>query len=141
MYITQTRIVPEIFKMINDATSDLDQIRIIKGYLNHPSFLCIVGMWLYSEFEDFSELEYITHDIDDGYAYQTISNNINRLRMLDKKSKEPKIVKDKILSNILHSVNKSEIQLITALVQGKFQELYPNLKKDIFKESLPTLKG
>ena len=126
------RTVPEIFEMINDSKSELDQIRIIKGFSNHPSFLCIVGMWLYSEFEDFSELEYITHDIDDGYAHQTISNNIGRLRMIDKKSKEPKVVKDKILSNILHSVNKSEIRLITALVQGKFQEIYPNLKKDVF---------
>lgn len=140
MYFTQTRSVPEIFEMINAAQTDLDKIRIIKGFSNHPSFLCIVDLWLNSEFDDFSELEYITHNIDEGYAFQTISNNINRLKMLTKKSIEPKKVKDKILSNILHSVNKSEIVLIVALIQGKLNELYPNVKTELIEATLPTIK-
>lgn len=140
MYYSQTRSVPEIFEIIEKAKTKEDQIKILQGYSQNPTFIFILQCWLNCEYEDFSDVKYVTHTLPDGGAPQTIANNIMRIRMLDKTSKEQKASKDKILANVLHSINQSEIVLLLALIQGKLEEVYPNVNKELVLEALPFLK-
>jgi hypothetical protein len=130
------RLVPEILELIDAAADVESQTKIIKGYINDRAFVVLMGLWLNGEWDDFSDVVYPTHLLPNGLAPQTLSNNLNRIIMLTKKSGVDKKTKDKIFANILHSVNQNEVDFLIALVKGDLNTLYPNVDKETIKNSL-----
>lgn len=129
------RNVPEILTLINNAPPD-DRITFIRRYQEDTALLVLMDLWCNGEFEDFSNVEYFISALPNGLAPQTLTNNLARLNMLQRGSAAPKYVQDKILSNILSSINQDEIELLLAILNDNVEELYPNISKELIMTNL-----
>ena len=139
MYYSPTRLIPEIFEIIDNAASKEEQLQIVKAYSIAPNFLVICDVWLNKEFDDYSNVLYPTHKSPIGLAPQSISNNMKRIVQLTRDSKLSKEVKDKYVANIFHSINQNEIEFLTNLFADTLEQLYPNVTKELIKEAISKL--
>lgn len=130
------RNVPEIMGILNNATSDNDRLLLLKRYWSDTTFYELMRLWTLEQYEDFSHVVFTNHTLPNGLAPQSLSNNLQRLKMLPVSSKVDKKTKDKIISNILNSVNKDEIDFLLALVQNDVESLYPNVTKEFIKTNM-----
>jgi hypothetical protein len=139
MYYSPSRLVPEIFEIINNATTLDERQKIITAYTQSTEFVFCVRKWVLNTFTPYTGVEYITHTLPSGLAPQTIRHNIKRIELLTNESGTDRKTQEKMLSNILHSINNEEIVFLTKLFEDNLEELYPNLTRELFSSTIPQL--